>query len=109
MIKPMIPDPPEHFTETSSNLWRSVLKEYELEAHSLELLKAACEALDRANEAREKIAVDGAYFKDRFNQPREHPAVAVERHSRILFARLLRELCLDIEPPADPSRPPGLY
>jgi hypothetical protein len=38
-----------------------------------------------------------------------HPAWALERDSKILFSRLLRELNLDIDTPAeDHSRPPAI-
>jgi phage terminase small subunit len=65
----------------------------------------AGEAFDRATEARETIEAEGTYFKDRFGCPKAHPAVAVERDARVLFARLVRELDLDGDVAPDP-RPP---
>ena len=70
----------------------------------LHVLAAACEAWDRAEEARQRIAADGPYLADRFGQLKPHPALAVERDGRVAFLRSLRELSLDAAPP-DP-RPP---
>ena len=48
-------------------------------------------------------------FIDRFGSPRTRPEVAIERDARLAFARLVRELDLDCEPPASSgSRPPSL-
>jgi phage terminase small subunit len=77
---------------------------YDLEPHHQRLLQAACEAWDRLQEAREVLRQEGTYVEGRYG-PRAHPAVAVERDSRVAFARLLRELDLDGEPGPDP-RPP---
>lgn len=96
---------PEHLQPETQRWWRAVARVYSLEAHHLRLLTLAAEAWDRAQEARERIAADGAYLTDRFGQLRAHPAVAVERDSRIGFARLVRELDLDVDPPAEPKRP----
>jgi phage terminase small subunit len=79
-----------------------VVQTYELEPHHLKLLLAACEAWDRREEARKALRKHGLTYIDRFGQPRARPEVAIERDSRIAFARLLRELDLEGEP--DPTR-----
>jgi phage terminase small subunit len=70
----------------------------------LDRLTGACIALDRAHAARETLAKEGAVFTDRFDQPREHPAVKIESTSWNTFRLLVRELGIDAEVPAD-SRP----
>ena len=86
-----------------------MLTSWELEDHHARLLVMAGEAWDRAEAAREVIEKDGATFLDRFKQPKVRPEFIVERDSKILFSRLLRELDLDLEPPADErKRPPAL-
>ena len=81
---------------------------YELESHHLRLLTLAGESWDRCVAAREAIAELGLTYNDRYGCPHARPEVAVERDSRLAFARLLRELDLDISPPAPASRPPGI-
>ena len=94
------PKPPPHLTEQTRSWWRSVVKEYVLEMHHLRLLQAACEAWDRLQQARELLSRDGLVVEGREGGVRPHPAVAIERDSRIGFARLVRELDLDTEPAA---------
>jgi hypothetical protein len=72
----------------------------------LRLLTLAAEAWDRGEAARRAIAKHGMIYQDRFGQPRQRPECAIERDSRIGFARLLRELDLDVAPPD--SRPPAI-
>jgi len=52
------------------------------------------------------IAEQGLTVTDRHGQVRPHPAVAIERDSRVAFVRVLRELGLSDE--ANDSRPPRL-
>lgn len=101
------PEAPTHLEPETRIWWAQVESAFELEAHHLKLLTFAAEAWDRAQQARERIAKDGAYLPDRFGVLHAHPAVAVERDSRLAFARLIRELDLDTEAPPE-SRPPGI-
>jgi hypothetical protein len=85
-----------------------VEKTYTLEAHHKLLLQSACGCLDRIDSARSEVAKAGEYYVDRWGQPREHPGLKVERDQKILFARLMRELCLDGVEPGE-VRPPRTY
>jgi len=88
---------PEHLSARTKGLWRTLVVEYRFEPQHLELLRLALEALDRCEEARATLAAEGSYTTDRYGGRRAHPALAVERDSRIAAARLLRELNLDGE------------
>ena len=105
MSKQPIHRPPAHLKTTTKKWWKLVTDEYELDSHHLKLLQAACEAWDRLQDAREVLNRDGVSYIDRFNAPRARPEVAVERDSRIGFARLVRELGLDAA--GNPSAPRG--
>ncbi|WP_409363397.1 P27 family phage terminase small subunit [Bradyrhizobium sp. AUGA SZCCT0274] len=103
------PQAPSHLAEPTRNWWRSVIKAYQLEPHHLRLLQLAGESWDRSQEARMILAKDGVVVTDDRGNVRAHPAVAIERDSRIAFARLVRELDLDTEPPSsDRVAPVGL-
>jgi phage terminase small subunit len=106
-MKQNVPRPPKHLSPSSRQWWRDVTEAYELEEHHLRLLTLAAESWDRAVEARLMIAEAGAFYTDRFGAPRAHPAVSVERDAQISFARLLRELALDVSLP-NSSRPPAI-
>jgi phage terminase small subunit len=99
--------PPRHL-EGPTRRWLSTLAaNFELESHHHRLLALLGDAWDRGQQARRAIATHGTTYTDRFGQPRARPEVAIERDARIAFARLLRELALDVDPPAD-SRPPAM-
>jgi P27 family predicted phage terminase small subunit len=80
---------------------------YILESHHRRLLSLACEAWDRRTAALEELKANGSYYVDRHGVRRANPALGIERDQRVSFARMLRELGLDIEPPLD-RRPPRL-
>lgn len=98
---------PDHLREPTRAWFNAVVRDFVLEPHHVRLLTLAAESWDRAGQAREAIQKHGLVFQDRFGQPHARPEVSIERDSRIAFARLLRELALDVSEP-DESRPPAL-
>jgi phage terminase small subunit len=108
MTAPRHPPAPKHLGPVGRHLWRGVLADYDLtDAHHLSILQSAAEAADRECQAREIIAREGLVAETR-SGPRPHPAVAIERDSRIAKLRALRELGLDLAAP-EPTRPPSRW
>lgn len=103
----MLP-PPDHFSDQIVLWWHEVMREYDLEPHHIRLLALACEAWDRGQQARILLASEGLVYYDRFNAPKVRPEVAIERDSRTAFARLLRELDLDLDGPTEAPRAPAI-
>lgn len=99
------PKPPGHLRAETRRWWASVVEDFVLEPHHVRLLTLAAEAWDRCWQAREALAEHGITYTDRFGSPKARPEVAVERDSKIAFARLLRELNLDIDSPDEPRAP----
>lgn len=105
-----MPPAPEHLSPVMADFWRKTLETYALEEQQFRILQLACEAYDRARWAAESIEANGAVFVDRFNQPKARPECNIARDNAALFARLCRELCLDIEVPETRlPRPAGRY
>jgi phage terminase small subunit len=98
------PTAPKHLKAATRRWFDSVIAGYELQPHHVRLLTLAGEAWDRGQEAREALK-SGLTFIDRFDCPHARPEIAIERDARIAFARLMRELGLDLADPEE-SRPP---
>src|ERR1035437_8262164 len=107
--KRAIPTPPKHLSLAMRRWWVEILEAFELDTHHLKLLETACGEWDRAQQARAELEANGGpTFLDRFGQTKEHPAAHIENQALILFARLVRELGLDLESPTAP-RPPSRW
>ena len=94
---------PGHLSKSSAAVWASVMASYELDPDAEVILVLYLEAVDRAADARKQIERDGAVVKDRFNQLKAHPAVAIERDSALRAGRLWKSL--DLEPDVAPGSP----
>jgi P27 family predicted phage terminase small subunit len=102
-------EPPSHLSSSACQWWLATVEKYVLEEHHLRLLQLCCEAWDRAQAARERLDREGVTVRGAEGGLKTHPAVAVERDSRLAVARLIRELDLDTEPPApDRYGPPPI-
>lgn len=93
---------PSHLSKAVEKWFLSVVTDWNLEDHHVRILILACEAWDRCVAARRIIQEHGLTFEDRFGQPRKRPEISIEIDSRLAFARLLRELGLDVFEPGDP-------
>ena len=103
------PTAPRNGLSAEARAWQAkIIETFELddEAGAL-LLMTAMEAFDRLREAQKILATEGIIVRDRFSQPRQHPATLVERDARTSMMRALKALNLDIMPPGNPGRPLG--
>src|SRR5438445_13153120 len=98
------PRPPKHLSDASKSWWKSVVSAYELAEHHLKLLTLAAECWDRCTQAREAIKQHGLTFEDRHGARRPVPESAIEHDNKVPFARLVRELGLDVAE-AEPQTP----
>ena len=99
---------PAHLKAATRAWWLGVMAEYELEPHHVRLLTLAAESWDRCVQARQALAKEGLTYTDKLGYPHPRPEVAIERDARIAFVRLVREMDLDVAPPAAASRAPAL-
>lgn len=102
------PKAPAHLKPETAKWWREIQANYVLESHHVRMLTLAGEAWDRGQQAREAIDRDGITVVTADGGIKAHPAVAIERDCRTAFARLVRELDLDVEPPSGGHRSPAI-
>ena len=81
----------------AARVWREVQVGWSLDPASIELLRCACEALQRADEAAAVVSREGQVFRDRWGQVRPHPAALLERDHRSQAARHLATLGVSLE------------
>jgi P27 family predicted phage terminase small subunit len=88
------PDPPAHLSESSRELWRSVVKDHrDQDPSRTALVQVALEALDRAEQASAVLKVEGLTATTATTGAvHVHPAVKVERDSQALFVRIWLQL-----------------
>ena len=94
---PKSPKPPASLGVHGRRLWRHVVSGWDLDGVELEVLRQACAALDRAEQARRVLDREGLTIAAGRGSIKTHPAAGVERDARIAFARLLREIGLTHE------------
>jgi P27 family predicted phage terminase small subunit len=98
--------PPTTLGKAGTNLWRSVMAEYQIvDSGGLSMLEQACAARDRISECAAIIAAEGAVVRTKMG-PKEHPLLKIELASRAFLVRTLARLGLDVEPIRPTGRPP---
>ena len=99
--------PPRKLGRHGADLWRKVMREYEIDdAAGLEMLALACQQLDRAEECREQIDRDGLMLRTK-NGPKDHPLLKAELSARGFVCRTLQRLGLTVETIKPVGRPPA--
>jgi len=100
-----LPAAPDGLSEAARKFWKSIVAGWELDPNHLELLRVACQQLDRATQARAAVDEAGSYFTDKFGNIKPHPGLGVEARARKLFIQSLREIGLDAKVTESPRAP----
>jgi phage terminase small subunit len=100
--------PPIHLGPAGKRVWRDVIAAFALEPQDPCRLEIAARQADIAEEARRRVAADGAYLMNKIGQVYPHPGLAVENRAQTLCLKALRELGLDAATAGDLARPPAL-
>jgi len=103
------PKAPKNLKAEGRKFWNRVTAEYDFEAeHDFVRLAQAAGCLDVIKAAEDRVAEEGMFLRNRFNELREHPGLKVIRDNKIVFMRAIREMSLDLSEPEGP-RPPRQY
>jgi len=89
---------PSKLSPAARKLWRSLSEELDLDQGGYLMLEVLVENYDRRQEARAAIAKSGAVAKDRWQQDKPSPWVAIERDCTLQILRCFHSLGLDLEP-----------
>lgn len=76
------PAPPGHLSKKMKEFWRTVFYINNPQPHEVLLLVKACEAHDRAEQARRVLKKEGLVYLDRFEKPKARPEVGIELTSK---------------------------
>jgi hypothetical protein len=91
------PLPPRQLGRHGSELWRTVMADYQIEDRGgIELLTQAAQAVDRLEALAERINQDGEIIIVR-GIPKPHPALREELSTRSFVCRTLERLGLNLE------------
>ena len=95
----IVPAPPAHLSERSKQLWIQLVGETKTPGRQA-LLQTALESLDRADECRNIINVEGLTVTSvKTGLSHSHPLLKVEKESRQLFTKIMNDLKLLFENP----------
>jgi len=100
--------PPKHLQPATRRWWQAVVSAWELESHHIRLLTLAAQCWDETQAAQALVQREGLTVRMPSGAIRPHPALRIVQDGRICFARLLRELDLDVDAPKEAARPPAL-
>jgi len=90
---------PGHLARDGKRFWAAVVRDYDAdgegwEAFEYELLRLACEALDRCAQARRAIRRHGLVYDSPQGSPVARPEVTIERQARQAFGQFVKQLGL---------------
>lgn len=99
------PAPPAGWSVRACQVWRDAHADFDMHSAENELLKLACEALMRAEQASAALRKHGLTCIDRYGSPRARPEVEVEARSRVFYASAIRQLGLQLAEAAAADSP----
>ncbi len=91
-----IPRPPAGLAASGRELWRAVLRAYELSHHERVMLREACRTVDSIDRLQALLDAEG-YTATTSQGTRVHPALAELRQQRIALARLYAALQIPLD------------